>query len=301
MKRIILLMTLCLTLQSVYAQKMRYDFKQGQVVKLNQDVDIKVEQNIQGTPMIINTDIIMESTFKVTEINDGVATLESAYDSLIMDMTINMFGVNTTVTVDSMNEPEQAEMQESHEMFKSMIGVPFYIFVNDRGKVIKTEGIEELAEKVYSVTSDPEAIQLMEQNFGPEKLKNDYARLFAFYPESKLKNGSTYSNNVTIKDFGITDQEQQWTVSKVEGQKDQLALTSTMPVEMVKTENNIDINLSGDLTTDFVVDTKTGWPMSNTMSGSMEGNAHTVNEALGGDVTWPMSMTMKGVNTFVME
>lgn len=278
----------------------RYSFKAGKSFKGNQNSQVELTQEVQGMKMSMVTDFDIIYDLNIHEVNGDLAKIEVSYDYMSMNMDMDMMGTRTVIFVDSKDTPEMTEMNDVHSMFKDLMNIPFYFKMKNNGEILEMKGMEELNDLIRSSTS-LENFKMLEDALEPDRLKADFARFFLEFPDKPISEDSSWKNPVFIPDLDLLEAEQLWTVNSINPANNLMEVAGNIPsVSFTRSENNVSMNLSGDLSTVVHADSNNGWPNKISVTSNLSGEASTTHESLG-DVSWPVVMKVLSVTEFVYE
>lgn len=253
--------------------KLEYVFKLGDEYIMKQITKQTIKQSIMGTEQNSENSYSGEMSFKVVEITNTGAKLETQFLSLKNRSKTTM----GDVTMDS----EGSEDNLQNKIIKSIVGKPFYIKLNKTGLVESVEDVENLWSGLDSVGLDENAINSTKQSFeqllGKKSLKNSMEQAMVYYTEKKVRQGDVWtSTNEFPMDFPIQI-DNTWnladlgaTTAKVNADG---IFTTTDKEKAVNLPGGIQarVDLAGKQTMKANVHLDTGWPSDLHITSELKG------------------------------
>ena len=253
--------------------KLEYVFKLGDEYIMKQITKQTIKQSIMGTEQNSENSYSGEMSFKVIEITNTGAKLETQFLSLKNRSKTTM----GDVTMDS----EGSEDNLQNKIIKSIVGKPFYITLNKTGLVESVQDVENLWSGLDSVGLDENAINSTKQSFeqllGKKSLKNSMEQAMVYYTEKKVRQGDVWtSTNEFPMDFPIQI-DNSWnladlgaTTAKVNADG---IFTTTDKEKAVNLPGGIQarVDLAGKQTMKANVHLDTGWPSDLHITSELKG------------------------------
>lgn len=205
----------------------------------------KIDQKISLTQMSMDQSMLMEMVYACTGEDSGNKKLTITYDHIVMNMVSPM----GSMVYDSKNP--QKNDKEMSSTLDSLIGKVFSISVAPDGRIVKTEGLEDL---IKSQNSSNE----MAGQFSDTVVKQMMQTSFDIFPGKVVKIGESWSKKSQMGFSGMrVNVENTYVLKSIEGNKATIAMTSAMNlptsdndtiaamVQMTgKQEGTIDIDIS---------------------------------------------------------
>jgi hypothetical protein len=209
----------------------------------------KIDQKISLTQMSMDQSMLMEMVYAYTGEDSGNKKLTITYDHIVMNMTSPM----GSMVYDSKN-PKNNE-KEMGAALDNLIGKSFSISVAPDGKIVKTEGLEDL---IKSQSNSLGASNEITGQFSDTVVKQMMQTSFDIFPGKVVKVGESWSKKSQMGFSGMSvNVENTYVLKSVEGNKATIAMTSEMNlpksdkdtaaalVQMTgKQEGTIDIDIS---------------------------------------------------------
>lgn len=216
------------------------------------------EAEVMG--MSVPTDLKIYYTSTVESVSENEFVLASTYNRFTLDQEIPMQG---KVSYDSDNPDAGGGMMAEtyNKAFGGMIGKSLKTTMDETGKVVKTEGMDDLA------GSGAEQQMTQQADLGAQM-----SAMSAIFPEKEIKEGDTWTgsskgtsqvpiimnNTYTVKE--ITSSE---VIIELEGKVD-LDEEADLPSQVGSVE------VTGDVSGTMTVDRKTGWTKKVEMQQDMD-------------------------------
>jgi hypothetical protein len=234
---------------------------------------------------------------EVESIENEVAKIKSWYKDVSMDFNIGMGeGSSQELHVTSKEAPSEEGLMEAHYLVKSMVDEPFFIHLKSNGTIVKIDGIDVLEAKMRAAVTDEAILKDLGKDFSQEKLRADFARFFVPYPSKEIKQGDSWTSLITIPDLQLIDGEQTWKVDNIDSQNNTVEVIANVKgIKLDKKENEVEMNLGGDMNTVYKINATSAWPNLITMKSDMTGTATMLQE--GEEYSWPVEMTMNSTIT----
>jgi len=253
--------------------KLEYTFKIGDEYTMTQVTKQTIKQSIMGTEQNGENGYTGEMKFKVIELTDKGAKLETQFLTL-KNSSKTIMG---EVTMDSEGPGESVQ----NKVFKSMMKKSFIITLNTTGVVENVEGAENLWSDIGSLGLDENTLattkQSLEQLLGKSSLKNNFEQAMVYYTDKKVKQGDTWnSKNAFPMDFPI-QVDNSWSLVSLTGTTAKVnadgIYTTTDMGKIINLPNGIKakIDLNGKQVMMSTVNVKTGWPIDLQIHSELKG------------------------------
>jgi len=275
---VLLALTLLFNSCSENNASLKIQMKQGDVYELEMKTLNEMDQTSMGTRMKMNTEMIQYGNIEVKEVtSDDKFKFQLMYNRIVQQVEMAA-PTETSYTIDT-DQPDSVLSEEAFESYKSMslmLKKPFDVTMNTRGEVLNCSSAEYEAELKKLADENPIMKMAIDQ-LSIETQKAGIQSLFVILPEGKTTVGSewTYksdafsssypvvmeSNYKVIKsDENITTLTSKGTVSINKNAKGMMAM-------MVKM-----MDLSGEVTSEVKLDSKSGLPIQNKIVTQMKGS-----------------------------
>lgn len=237
-----------------------YTFKRGDEYTMTQVMKQTMKQSILGMQQSGESSNAGVMKFKVLSVTGTGARLEAQFLKLRITSK-NMLG-------EMIMDSESAEQTSQNKIFKAMMNKTFFVLMNKNGHVEGVEGDENLWSGIDANTSDDDtkkALQILQQQFDKNSLKNSIEQAMVQYPENKVKPGDTWRSQ---RDFplGLPIQaDYVWTLAELNGTSAKInadgAVTTTDKEKVFTLPIGIraKADLKGRQTVKSNVNRKTGW------------------------------------------
>jgi hypothetical protein len=289
---------LAFTAQPVDEIQLEYQFKVGDEYSWAQSKRNSVKYSFMGIDQEMNNNMHGEYHLRVNEVTAKFSKIEVQFKKL-KTSSKSLIG---QMSMDS-DSPEETT---GNKMVKAIIEKPFFVYLNTRGEVQKTEGTENLFSEIKDPGSDDKEQQLMyaflKQFLSEPALKANFKEAFVVYPENKVKQGDSW--DVTMQpgmNFPMI-LENRWNV--VEILPVMANLTANGKIKTTDKNQSIEFagikaraDLAGSQTGKTNVSLKSGWPSKQEAIADLRG---TMTFLAGGmiptDMEVPVEVLYKAVN-----
>lgn len=242
--------------------KLEYDLKVGDTFKVQQTANQDIVQEMTGSTHEMTNVIKGDYTFVVEDVNDSLFKIKFRFDYFKMSTTSNLLG--EILSVDTSDEVAEDDIQG--KIFAELIKTDLYMNMYRDGKIKSVEGTEQLINNMVDAAGefDDFTKELMKESvrseFGNESLAESFEQMTYIYSNTPVKTGDSWTN----KFEGDLSANNIWTLDKT---VDDDAIISCESEVVFKTnDNDIEMNLKGDMTSNLVVSLNTGFikTMTNT-------------------------------------
>jgi hypothetical protein len=254
--------------------KLQYLFKRGDVFELSQTTSQKIKQTIVGINQ--NTEAMASGVtrFKVLEIVPSGAKFEIEYLKMSMNLRLPM----TELIMDSQGDSSQA----ATKVIRAMMGKKFNFTLSADGAVSAIENIDNLWSGMLAIkgVTDVQLKQIrqsLEQSFGKNSFKGSLEQALPYYPENKVRSGSSWKNKVGVGMSFPIEVENTWTLQSFT--EDQALIGSEGRVNTFDSTKIIPLpggvkatfNLQGRQVTKNRINRATGWPQEGKTHSEIKG------------------------------
>jgi hypothetical protein len=196
---ILLLSVLIFTSCTPKEKNLGFNVKKGEKYKIEQSIEQKIVQTLEGQNTESNQLMNMEYTYDVTEVDsEGVANITATFDKVV----VNINGNGEIFQYDSTKEPDSNNPLGS--VYKGIIGKSLTMKIDKQGNVLDIEGVDKMMSDLINglnledVQIKESAQQLLEQNFGDEALRDSFSKVTKVYPPENTKVGDSWEDTQTI-------------------------------------------------------------------------------------------------------
>jgi hypothetical protein len=187
---LLLLSFLVLAFTSLPADEiqLQYQFKVGDEYSWVQSKKNSVKYSFMGMDQEMHNNMHGEYQLKVIEVTPKFSKIEVQFKKL-KTSSKSLIG---QMIMDSAS-PEETE---GNKMVKAIVDKPFFVYLNSRGEVQKTEGTDNIFSDIKDPGSEDKEQQLMyaflKQFLSEPALKASFKEAFVVYPENKVKQGDSW-------------------------------------------------------------------------------------------------------------
>jgi len=191
-----------------------------------------------------------------------------------------LFNVNTE------NPVKEDDIQA--KIFAQLVKTDLSMVMYTNGKIKSVEGSEALINNMINAAGDFDDFtkelmkESMKKEFSNESLAISFEQMTYIYPSSRVSNGDTWKN----KFEGELSSENTWTLSNIN--KDDVDIKGISTITFKTSDDDIDMNLTGDMTSDLITSLETGFVKTMSTQSVAKGNSilHNMN-----DLEVPTSIT----------
>jgi hypothetical protein len=272
---------------------LEYNLQKGVRYKQKMQIDMKINQQVIGQEMNVNSVTGTETTYIVKESTNESITMDMVYDRIRTSMnvggTVEGMSGGTELEMDSEEEGPIASSTDMSALYKAMIGIPVLITITKKGEVQSIRGVEKLSdamlksiERINIPTDKKQFAAQFTQQFNEASLKQSFERFSFCFPDRDVSVGDSWNIIMDVQypyelsiNMNMALKEVKDNIATLEGKGD----VSTPAEGIVKKERGIDVkmNLTGTQSCILKIDLITGWPVSAEMVLEMEGES----EAMG--------------------
>jgi len=253
--------------------RLSYVFKIGDEYKIKQVTTQKITQSIMGLDQVGNNEYTGMLSLKVAEVSREGARLTAHYET-IRNRSTSIMG---EIIMDSDGDLEQTQ----NKFCQGFMNKPFYLSMDKTGRIVSVEGLGNLHDGVRAAMGDtevsPAVKQVMEQMLNESSVKNNLSQVLVYYSDRQVKPGDSWKSiNQLPMGFPIAIDITWNLISLSPKQADVRAeglFTTTDKEKIVDLPNGMraKVDLSGNQTTNSVVDPGTGWPTSMKLQSELKG------------------------------
>ena len=233
-------------------------FKEGAEFDYTISTEQTINQIVQGNQAKQENKNSTRYTLKVQKVNeDGSAEIKCTYKAVAIFLNSGL----SIVKYDSADS-SQVKVPKEAKPVASLVGKSFTFKVNGENKVTAVKGMEEIIEAMIKETVSafsPKVKEQIEANF--KKIYGDTAitqvmqQMFSIYPGKEVKVGDNWKSDNNIESVFSFKVDNLWTLKKVDDNKAEVQLQSTVtPAKKEFELNGIKLkhNVSGDQEGKFI-------------------------------------------------
>jgi hypothetical protein len=257
-----------------------FDFKlnlvEGETYPYNMTATSDITQSMFGQTMKTKMIIAGNIDFEV------VKDLGDSYDMLLKynKMTMSMESPQGSIEFGSENPKEDDILSRSLAAF---VEKPLSLNMSKTGKINSMGGFDELYDHIVSKfpelneSDKAQIVMQLEQSYGEEAFKGNIEMTTAIYPDNKVKKGQSWEVE-TLLSAGM-DATVLNTYSLINEKDGKLNLKGKAIIS-TEEENNeyrdmdgmqVRYKFEGDMSSDIVIDAKTGWVLSAKVKQNLNG------------------------------
>ena len=205
--------------------------------------------------------------YTVKDFKDGIYTLEvqsKHYTEKMTDPT------GKTVSYDTNGaRPTDKDVAFTWSIYKAMIGKPYTMKIDEKGKVKSVEGLEQIRKQIEN--SVKSQLSAEEQKFVSEMLKGSlnkevisaqFEETMNIYPEKKLKLKESWSDTQNINEGPMKGSSNLTrTLTDVDTKNTKITVKGTQKLSGSEAQQGMKMsaNASADVNGSILIDTQSGW------------------------------------------
>jgi len=250
---------------------MVYQLEKGGVYPQNLVVTSEQNQVINGQTQDITTVISTASDFVVTDIKDGIYSI----DIIVKKMSNN---TKTAMGSETMSS-DGAASNPMNQMFKNMIKDPIKITMNNKGVLLSFDNSAQLVGLTEGMElPEMQLLQIegaMKKEMSAEKQLDSYHKITQLLPKEEVNIGDTWVQETTINSIATFKSTTTYLLEAVTDES--YIITSSAMVTTPK-DATTDLmgmkakyDLSGPLKASYTIDKETGWIKNARMEQRLDG------------------------------
>lgn len=237
----------------------------------------QISQQIEGRELNMTTGIDGTMDFLVKGRTGQDYQMEVSYTTLTLSVHTPQGNVSF-----SSEKPDSTDMLST--VFKSMLGRPFQVTMNTKGKVLSAKGLDNLWQAVLDSRTDLDAskkAQLMDQlmkSFGEKAFIGNIELATAFFPDHAVSKNDKWEIRTKLESLMSGESVSQYQLTRVEGETVLIKGESKLETEDKEASapvNGMPIkyNLKGEGHSEIKIDKKSGWIIESKTEQSVKGVA----------------------------
>ncbi len=283
MKRIVYFILISAVIVAVQCAKpeisLHLNLKPGDNFITRMTTTQQITQTVQNMTNELAQEITMDLRYDVTaQTEEGISTIRVTYERVGFSQ-VGPFG---TFEYRSWESPEEVPL--AAQGFAILVGKSIEMQLSSRGQVIAVTGIDEILDTMLEsleLTVDDQTRAMLRDNFrrqfGQSAVKENMSRMFAFYPDTPVGVGDSWSSTAKLatgipmvvdnqcRVTGIKDGKVSLDVkSKIEPNKDE-RITQIMGMDMY-------YDIHGTQEGTIVLDSLSGWLVEGQLVQNFDGS-----------------------------
>ncbi len=271
---------------------LKYTFKNGDIYEWGQKANVTQHIAVAGMDQNIETTINAQCEMKVIEVIGTSAKFEIDY---------RMLSLKLKLPQGEMNMDSEADTSVVYnKLVRAMKGKKFNFTLAKNGIVESVDGIETLwsdfGKLGLNETQLSQMKQSLEQSFGKDSFKKSMEGAFVFYPEQKVKAGSTWKSTNAANSKLPIQTENVWTLESITEPNaivisdGVISTTDTTKVITPQPGLKATASLKGRQVSKSTVGIAHGWPLSCKSYSEIKGSMTLL---AGGQIPEDMKMQME--------
>ena len=167
---------------------LKFNLEQGIQYRFINNSTQKIIIELTENPIETNTEITTQYLFEIVSNTDEGLKIRTTYEQVEVSMKISE---NDQSNIDT-DLPQNEQNSVFYPFQSSLINQPFYLFVNHEGKLIKTEGLNDIVSAILNApemkNTEHSADSMMIAN-----LFSDLKNSFHIFPKDSVSMGSTWT------------------------------------------------------------------------------------------------------------
>lgn len=245
----------------------RYNLEKGKTYPITLSVK-GVHSATDGTKTIkMSNESKKTIEYTVKDVKDGVYTLEvrsKQYSEKMTDPEGKSMSYDTNGV-----KPTNKDIAFSWSIYKGMIGKPYTMKVDQKGKVLSVSGLDQIRKQIEA--SVKSQLTAEEQKFISEMLKNSlnekaisaqFEETMNIYPDKKLKLNESWSDSQNINEGGLKGNSNlKRTLTNVDSNNTKITVKGGQKLSGSDEQQGMkmSVNMDADVTGSIVLDTQSGW------------------------------------------
>ena len=255
--------------------------------------NLSVEEEENGKKTTTKSQISGAIRFRVIGSSGTDYQMEVAYTELSLSLTTP----NGEISFSSLKPADEKDIFS--KLLKYIINHPFYLTMENTGKIKEVHGVDSLWSGITQEFPDLDEAQKeqivgqLKQSYGENSLRGNIEQLTAIFPDTKVKINEEWQNSIsqkanisfiTANHFKLTAYTKQF--ADIENHATIRTTDDSTSLNGMRAK----YNLNGSTDSKIKVNTKTGWIVEATINQQMKGDlAISDNPKIPGGMTIPMS------------
>lgn len=279
MKRILNLVLAIILITSCQAQKEKLELNltKGEIYTQKMTSNVSIIQTINGQQVNMNMSVNGKVTYKVTDIQNSIYSMEVRYESL--SMKINM--PNGVLEFSS-------EKNDEKDIFSSLLGImknkPFFIKMTKAGKINEVRNIDALFSNMFDKFPQLQEIQKQQiksqlmQAYGEKAFKGNLEMCSAIFPDSLISKGDKWIVDTKLESGMSANMKTTYELKEVHDSY--CIFSGTSKIETADKDAYIKSNgmplkydMSGTMTSEIKINRKSGWVIESKLNQTIKGIA----------------------------
>jgi hypothetical protein len=298
MKKTLLFIALCCCMITTAQYDIVYNLEKDGVYPQNLVVTSEQKQVINGMPQDIMTIISTESDYIVTDIKDGIYSIDIIVKSM-SNTTKSAMGSETMSSDGASSNP-------MNQMFKNMIKDPIKITMNNKGEILSFDNSAQLVGLIEGMElPEMQLLQIegaMKKEMSAEKQIDSYNKITQILPTKEVNIGDSWDQVIMISSIATFESTTTYTLESV---TDESYIINSSAMIATPKDATTDLmgmkakyDLAGPLKASYTIDKKTGWIKKANFEQSLDG---TVLIEKSETMPQELKMTMTSTTTTVIE
>jgi len=245
----------------------RYNLEKGKTYPITLKVKGTQVASDGNQSMKMSSESSKSIDYTVTDFKDGVYTLEvksKAYSEKATDPSGQSISYSTNSP-----KPKDKDVAFTWSIYKAMIGKPYTLKIDQKGKVIAVEGLDKVRQQIESSVKGQ--LNAEEQKFLTEMLKASlnkdvisaqFDETMNIYPDKKLKLEESWSDKENINEGpmkGSSDLTR--TLTSVDSKNTKITVKGTQNLKGSEAQEGMkmSVNANANVNGSILIDTQSGW------------------------------------------
>lgn len=237
----------------------------------------EISQQINGQEIAMTTVIDGKTDFLVKGVSGEDYQMEVSYGMLSLAVQTGQGSVSF-----SSEKVDSTDIFST--IFKSIVGKPFQVTMNKKGKVLSARGLDNLWQSVLDSRTDldtAQKAQLMDQlmkSFGEKAFIGNMELATAFFPDHSVGKNDKWEVRTKLESLMSAESVAQYQLTSIEGETVSIKGESKLETEDKEAYSPVNgmpikYNLRGDGQSEIKIDKKSGWVIESKIEQSIKGVA----------------------------
>ena len=205
--------------------------------------------------------------YTVKDVNNGVYTLEvksKQYSEKITDPQGKTISYDTNAA-----KPADKDVAFSWSIYKAMVGKPYTMKIDQKGKVIAVEGLETIRKQIENsvksqLSADEQKLisEILKGSLNKEAISAQFQETMNIYPEKKLKLNETWTDSQKIDQGGMKGNVSLTrALANVDTKDTKITVKGKQNMSGSDSQQGLKMSANGnaDVTGTILIDTQSGW------------------------------------------
>jgi hypothetical protein len=262
MKKLLPFFSLLCLVNIALAQKaitLKLNLKKGVTYYTETTINQEIQLQQPKAPVSMKQTFTFGYDMKVSGVTDSGTIIETTYRKVKLSMMNMEFNSDTPSAGNPMFQ----------KIFGNMVNKSFWIVVNKNGTITSVKGMHDLVSTmIKDLPANPQMESNLRNEYNDAKMLQSFNQSFDIYAAGPVKPGSTWNKKQTTSLLGNGTSTAAYSLISLNKKIASLQATTAHDLEMSIGAGG---KLSGTSTSNWVVDTKSGFPLKGKTEMTLEG------------------------------